>query len=142
MMSTRNLILTSALIALAAGCTPMPEPAQLSGMVTFKGEPVPAGWISFTPDVAAGNDGPVKVLQINNGAYDSSKGSEPGLKPGPYFIKIAGFDGVRIPLYGQGKQIFNPVDETFTVPAGSSTKDFEIPESAGQNVKIQPTADT
>jgi hypothetical protein len=64
------------------------------------------------------------------------------LNPGVYFVRIAGFDGKKIPMYGQGKQIFNPIEEKFTVPEGSTTKDWEIPDSAGANVKIQPTADT
>jgi hypothetical protein len=81
------------------------------------------------------------VLQIKDGLYDSSQQSEP-LLPGPYQIRIAGFDGIVIPLYGQGKQIFNPVDDTFTIPEGQTTKDFVVPDSAGENVKIQPTADT
>jgi hypothetical protein len=126
----------------AAGCSSKPQQAQLSGKVTFKGKPVPAGWISFTPDVAAGALGQIRVLQIKDGAYDSSKESEPGLNPGAYLIEIAGFDGKRIPLYGQGKQLFNPVKDEHVVPDGVSTRDFVIPDSAGENVRIQPTADT
>jgi hypothetical protein len=57
-------------------------------------------------------------------------------------IKIAGFDGKKIPFFGQGKQIFNLVEDKYTVPAGTSTKDFTIPDAAGQNVKIQQTADS
>ena len=111
--------------------------------MTFKGQPVPAGYISFAPDVESGNRGQLKVFQIKEGVYDSAQETPPGLPPGHYFIRIAGFDGKRIPLYGQGKQIFNEViDLDHTVPEGSSTKDFVIPESAGQNVQIRPTADT
>jgi hypothetical protein len=139
---TVGRFLVAVFLAAALGCSAKPEPSQLSGKVTFKGQPVPAGWISFTPDVAAGGLGEVRVLQIKNGVYDSSKESEPGLNPGKYLIKIAGFDGVKIPFYGQGKQIFNPIDDAFTVPEGTSTKDWVIPDSAGENVKIQPTADT
>jgi len=130
-------------LALILGCATKPQPAQLSGKVTFKGQPVPAGFISFAPDVAKGGLGGIRVLQIKDGVYDSSKEHEPGIKPGPYFLRISGFDGKRIPMYGQGKQIFNEVQDLYhTVPDGASVKDFEIPESAGQNVKIQPTADT
>jgi hypothetical protein len=43
--------------------------------------------------------------------------------------------------WGQGKQIFNPIEDNYAVPDGASTKDFEVPASAGQNVKIEPTAD-
>jgi hypothetical protein len=142
-MSFRMRILFGISLAIALGCSSKPQPAQLSGKVTFKGQPVPAGFISFAPDVANGGLGEMRVLQIKDGVYDSSKERQPGLKPGPYFLRISGFDGKRIPMYGQGKQIFNEVQELYhTVPAGNSEKDFEIPESAGQNVKIQPTADT
>lgn len=130
-------------LTLLAGCTSKPKPSQLAGKVTFKGQPVPAGFISFAPDVGNGNLGEMRVLQIKDGAYDSSKEREPGLKPGPYFLRISGFDGKRIPRYGQGKQIFNEVQEIeINVPEGETTKDFVIPDSAGENVKIQPTADT
>jgi len=137
------LIVAATCLLPAVGCTSKPKPAQLSGKVTFKGQPVPAGYISFAPDVANGGQGAMRVLQINDGEYDSAKESEPGINPGPYFLNIAGFDGKRIPFFGQGKQIFNQVkDIEFTVPDGATTKDFVIPDSAGENVKIERTADT
>jgi hypothetical protein len=141
-MVVRKLLAAAALLALAVGCSSQSKPAQLSGKVTFKGQPVPAGWISFTPDVAAGGLGPVKVYQIKEGVYDSSQEDQPGLLPGPHQVRIAGFDGKKIPYFGQGKQIFNPVEDKYTVPDGTSTKDFVIPESAGHNVKIERTADS
>jgi hypothetical protein len=142
-MIRKRLLVVMMSLALAAGCTSKPKPAQLSGKVTFKGQPVPAGYISFAPDVGSGGKGPMRVLQIKDGIYDSSKEPEPGLDPGPYFLRIAGFDGKRIPYFGQGKQIFNEVkDIEFTVPEGTTTKDFVIPDSAGENVKIERTADT
>jgi hypothetical protein len=146
-MAVRLLLLVVCL-GWATGCSSQPKAAHLSGKVTFKGQPVPAGWISFTPDVGAGGRGKIKTLQIKDGIYDSStevplnKDEPAGLYPGPCLIKIAGFDGKKIPFYGQGKQIFNPVDEKFTVTDGTSTKDWVIPESAGHNVRIQPTADS
>ncbi len=137
---TRRLCGMAAVFVLAVGCSESkPELAQLSGKVTFKGEPVPAGWISFTPGPGVGS---VKVCQIVNGVYDSSKEGEPGIYPGKNQVRIGGFDGKKIPMWGQGKQIFNPIELEFDVPGGTSTKDFVVPESAGKNVKIQPTADT
>ena len=135
-------MLVAVCLAAAVGCATKPVPSQLSGKVTFKGQPVPAGYIALTPDVAAGNNGEIRVLQIKGGIYDSAKESEPGINPGKYIVRIAGFDGIRIPFFGQGKQIFNPIDDTFTVPEGVSTKDIVIPDSAGENVKIERTADT
>jgi hypothetical protein len=141
-MTFQKIVSLATCLLLAAGCAAKPKSSQLSGTVTFKGQPVPAGYIAFTPDVGNGGRGSIKVLQIKDGVYDSS--NEPpdqALTPGAYLLRIAGFDGKPVPLWGQGKQIFNPVDETFVVPDGVSTKDFTIPESAGQNVKILPTAD-
>ncbi len=144
MRALSRLRISWLLLALAAlcGCSSKPEPAQLAGKVTFKGQPVPAGYISFTPDVASGTLGQVKVMQIKDGMYDSAKESEPGINPGVYQITIAGFDGKRIPYFGQGKQIFNPIQDEFTVPSGKTTKDFVVPDSAGENVRIERTADT
>jgi hypothetical protein len=128
---------------LGADCTSKPKAAQLSGKVTFRGRPVPAGYISFAPDVANGSQGQIRVLQIKDGSYDSAKEAPPGINPGPYFLRIAGFDGKRIPYFGRGKQIFNEwKDIEFTIPEGASTKDFEVPSSLGENVHIQRTADT
>jgi hypothetical protein len=141
-MTACKLLGVAAFLLLAAGCSSKPQPTQLSGKVTFKGKPVPAGWISFTPDVAAGGLGGVIVFQIKDGAYDSAQENQPPLNPGTYQIRIAGFDGKKEPFFGQGKQIFNPIEDTYIVPAGTTTKDFVIPESAGKNVKIERTADS
>lgn len=128
------------LVIILAGCSSKPKMAQLSGKVTFKGQPVPAGFISFTPDIGQGE---IRVLQIKDGVYDSAHQMPPGIPPGHYTLRISGFDGVRIPRWGQGKQIFNEwIDIDFTIPEGTSTKDFEVPDHLGQHVKIQPTADT
>jgi hypothetical protein len=125
-----------------AGCTRAPKPVQLSGKVTFKGQPVPAGYITFMPDVGNGNRGTTKLIKIKDGIYDSSQAPpDQALTPGAYQLRIAGFDGQALPKFNQGKQIFNPVEETFVVPDSVSTKDFTIPDSAGQNVLITPTVD-
>jgi len=123
------------------GCSSKPKPVQLSGKVIFKGQPVPAGYITFMPDV--GNRGSIKLLKIKDGVYDSSQAPpDQALTPGAYQLRIAGFDGQTQPRFNQGKQIFNPVEETFVVPDKVSTKDFTIPDSAGQNVQISPTDDS
>ena len=141
-MKALRIGLPAAALAMICSCNSKPEPAQLSGKVTFKGQPVPAGYITFTPDVAAGTLGQNKVMQIKEGVYDSAKESEPGINPGTYQIRIAGFDGIKIPFFGQGKQIFNPIQDQFKVPDGKTTKDFVVPDSAGENVRIEKTADT
>lgn len=123
------------------GCTAKPKLSQISGKVTFKDKPVPAGYVLFTPSLEAGTEGHIRSFMIENGVYDSVKGQEPGIPPGTYKIDIAGFDGKQIPMYYQGKQIFNPVKDAHVVPEGISTKDFVVPATAGENVRYEQTAD-
>jgi len=142
MILAKSFLPTALLLVFALGCSPKPKTVQLSGKVIFKGQPVPAGYIIFMPDVGNGNRGSNKLVKIKDGVYDSSQ--EPpdqALTPGAYQLRIAGFDGQILPRFNQGKQIFNPVEETFVVPDNVSTKDFTIPDSAGQNVQISPTVD-
>ena len=138
-MMLRYLVFCSALLVLV-GCDSTPPMAQLSGTVTFKGKPVPAGNLTFTPDVNAVG-GKLRMFTVTDGKYDSSKEQEPGIPPGEYEVTIAGYDGVRIKMFFQGKQIFNAVKEKYTVPTGKSTKDFSVPDAAGVNVKVFETAD-
>lgn len=129
-----------ALSLAALGCGPAgPKLVPLAGSVSFKGQPVPAGYITFTPPAGGGA---VRVVQIKDGKYDTAQMvGERGVHPGPNAVRIAGFDGKVVRFFGQGKQIFNPVDEQFTVPDAGGTKDWVVPESAGKNVKIEPTSD-
>ena len=136
------LVCLGAVLVLTAGCSKQGRKlGQLSGKVTFKGKPVPAGYVSFTPDGSGGNLGNVKVAQIKDGFFDTSVESDPGILPGPTIIRIAGFDGKKLKGFSQGKQIFNPHEVRFTVPEGTSTQDFDVPNSAANNLIITPTSD-
>jgi hypothetical protein len=138
--SVVHLVVLAAILGWAAGCSgSRPKTIQLSGKVTFKGQPVPAGYLSFLPDASQGGRGEVRVVQIKDGVYDSSREKNPGLYPGPTLIRIGGFDGKPLHRYPQGKQIFNPYEVRETVAEG--TKDFEVPASAAHNLIITPTAD-
>src|SRR5262249_27638724 len=138
---SRSLLL-AVLLGLAAGSSgPEVKKVQVSGKVTFKGQPVPAGWISFQPDGSQGNPGKeVRLVMIKDGVYDSSQEKDAsGVYPGPTIIRIAGFNGKPEQLFYQGKQIFTPHELRETVQAG--TKDFDVPASAARNLIITPTAD-
>jgi hypothetical protein len=130
-----------AALVIPAGCRTEKKTAQLSGNVTFKGQPVPAGYISFLPDSSKGNQGGMKVVQIKDGRYDTALASDSGVVPGPTVIRIAGFDGNPVPRFGQGKQIFNIYELRETLAEGTAAKDFTVPDSAANNLKIEPTAD-
>jgi hypothetical protein len=136
-----RLVCLAMVVGAGAGCSKQARVGQLSGKVTFKGRPVRAGYISFTPNSSEGNLGKVKVAQIRDGAYDTAREADPGLSPGPTIIRVAGFDGKPLPGFAQGKQIFNPYEVQAAVPDGTSTMDFTIPVSAAENLRIEPTAD-
>ena len=44
---------------------------DVSGTVTFNGQPVPAGQVVFSPDLSKGNDGPQGYAEIHGGRYDT-----------------------------------------------------------------------
>jgi hypothetical protein len=115
------------------------ETVNVSGTVTFKGKPVPSGFINFMPDFAGGNKGEVKGFPIVDGAYNTAEGSSPGIYAGANVITISGFDGKKQNLWPKGKQIFNPFELKENVSEGK--KDYVVPDSAGQNVRVVPTAD-
>jgi hypothetical protein len=91
------------------------------------------------PEVTGGNRGEVKSFPIKDGLYNTADGANPGVYPGTNVVRISGFDGKPAKFFPDGKQIFNPVELKETVAGG--TKDFEVPPSAGQNVRIEPTSD-
>jgi hypothetical protein len=140
--SARRLVILAGILSLLAGCSgSQPKKVQLSGKVIFKGKPVPAGYISFMPEFGQGNEGrDVRLVQIKDGVFDSAREQDPGVYPGPTIVRIFGFDGKpMLPLYPQGKQIFNAYELKETLAEG--TKDFTVPDWAGRNVLVIPNAD-
>jgi len=100
---------------------------KVSGKVTFAGNPVPKGQITFSPDTAQGNTGPSAVAQIVNGEYRT----ETGIAGGAYHIRIIGTDGKPTTTSGEelpeGKPLFEPFETSIDLPKENTTKDFEIP---------------
>lgn len=127
---------------LLVGCGPgKPALTEISGTVTFKGKPIPAGDVSFTPDASIAG-GQLRMYMVKEGKFNSEDTPENGLLPGKYKVRINGYDGVQIPMYFSGKQIFNAIEQTMDIePGGKITKDFVVPDTAGQNVRHVPTAD-
>lgn len=128
------------LLLVLVGCESKPKLAEVSGTVTFKGQPIPAGDVSFTPEVSVAG-GQLQMYMVKDGKYDSTETPGMGLLPGKYKVRINGYDGKQIPNFYSGKQIFNAVEEQIEITAGKMSKDFVVPESAGQNIKYVQTAD-
>lgn len=128
------------LLLVIVGCDSKPKLTEISGTVTFKGQPIPAGDVSFTPEVSV-SGGQLQMYMVKDGKYDSAQTPGSGLLPGKYKVRINGYDGKQIPNFYSGKQIFNAVEEQIEITAGKMTKDFVVPDAAGQNIKYVETAD-
>ena len=81
----RLLILAAALFSIGCGDD---GKYAVSGTVTFKGEPVPAGEIRFTPDTSKGHKGPVVLARIKDGRYETPR--DKGVLGGPYQLRVSG----------------------------------------------------
>lgn len=93
-----------------------------SGTVTFDGNPIPVGYISFEPDSVPG---PGSMAKIIDGHYETPTGK--GLLGGPYRILISGFEGNGSPeALGDGTPIFVDYHLKMTLPEESKTQNFEI----------------
>jgi len=120
-------------IVLAAGCTNARPVFNVSGTVTFDGQPVPAGIIYFNPDFSQGNDGPQGVADIKDGKFDTSKGGR-GHCGGAMVVRIEGFDGKSPDPKSVGKPLFVAFELNRDLPRQNSSQDFEVPASAAQGL--------
>ena len=66
---------TLCLLAVVVGCSSGPARSAVEGMVTFGGQPLPAGRIIFTP--LAPNVGPTVTARITAGKYQVARSAGP-----------------------------------------------------------------
>lgn len=132
----RLAVLLSAGILFASGCGDTTD-YSVSGKVTFKGQPVKKGFISFEPDGEKGNKGPGGGAPIVDGNYSTPRGK--GMVGGPYLVKIIGFDGVPTSQSGEelpdGKALFPIYQVEVDFPKQNTNQDFDVPADA---VKPKP----
>jgi hypothetical protein len=114
----------------------------VSGKVTFKGQPVPAGKIYLTPDSSKGNTGVAGYADIKDGAYDTSAAGGRGAPAGAVIISVDGFDPTPPP--GADPEVtmtklFTGYQKSVELPAGGSVQDIDVPVEAANGPK-QPAA--
>lgn len=68
-----------------------PEFHQLSGKVTFDGQPVVYGAVEFIPDASKGQQGPAGSADIVDGAYDTAAAGGQGLSKGAHIARVTIF---------------------------------------------------
>ena len=96
----RDVLLTAVIttILVGGGCGPRntgPQRFHVSGIVTFDGVPVPVGTIYFEADAARGNAGPVSIVVIEDGRYDTKAARVAGPVQGPLSVRISGSPNIE-----------------------------------------------
>ena len=119
------------LVGLAAvllpGCGPSGAGRyDVSGAVTYDGQPVPAGLVIFEPDASKGNTGPASYATIQQGRYATQPGE--GAVGGPILVRIMGRDGDPSSETPQGRMLFPREYQTnINLPQENTTHDFDVP---------------
>lgn len=124
------MIAASLLIMVIAGCGGDSGPPRydVSGTVTYNGQPVPEGVISFRPDGSKGNEGPAANANIIDGKYDTSVAGK-GTVGGAHVVIIRGFDGEARPddELPHGKPLFSEYTTNVDLPKSQGeTIDFDV----------------
>lgn len=129
----RRTLTVLAALALIVGLGCGNSDVQVTGTVNFDGKPVKKGFITFEPDTTKGHKGKGGGAPIVDGTYTSLPGK--GVVPGPYVVKIVGYDGVPTKESGEdlpdGKPLF-PIYQTTADFSSSSKQDFNIPVQGAQ----------
>jgi hypothetical protein len=161
--------LTLLLILAAAGCGPSDgyRLGRVRGKVTFKGQPVTAGFITFMPDRAKQTIGPPAMSKIgDDGSYSmSTKMADDGAVVGFHQVAIMGIDPTPIVevaeedltpqkiMTAKGQMVRRrptakkDAGETFTDRGGNvyrllTPPKLRNPESSGVAVEVQSGSNT
>jgi hypothetical protein len=113
-----------AAVAFVTGCMRRAGPTRhtVSGTVTFRGQPVPAGTIAFEPDTRQGNRGPAGYADILNGRFRTHLGAISG----PHLVRISGASGSAVDET-KDTTLFSDYTTTCELPKGAATLHFEVP---------------
>jgi hypothetical protein len=97
MIPARMLILCSLALGglLLAGCSNKPTALNhVAGKVLYKGVPLQAGLIVFSPDTSRGESGKIAFSKIQqDGSYTIYTGDAPGATTGWYRVTVAALSG-------------------------------------------------
>jgi len=139
MMARPKLVCGVWLLAIACGtvcfsgcgnATPTPK-YEVTGTVTYLGEPVPSGLVKFEPDTESGGVGPGAYAPIKNGTFQT----EQDLCAGPMKVTVCGMDGVlkEVVKYGETvkeeTRIFDDYVTEVVIEEHDMVIDFEVPQS-------------
>lgn len=106
-----------------------PRKNAIWGTVTYRGQAVPAGSITFIPDASQGNSGPAVTVPLENGRFDSRKKGL-GHIGGPHKVRITGLTGKDSgdEFFPEGTLLFPDYETSADLPNGPSEQNFVVPD--------------
>lgn len=129
----RVLGIVPLLLALIVGCgAESADRYDLSGKVTYKGQPVPIGFMVFEPDAQRSNSGPGARADIKDGKYSTPPNR--GHIGGPHVVHIFGYDGIPYQLSEDGmmnpvgRPLFESKEVRADLPKEAAEQDFMLPQ--------------
>ncbi len=120
-----SLLLALGLVLLVGCGEKGPKRYDISGKVTYGGQPIPAGSITFIP--SGGNQGPAGTAIIEDGSYDTGSDGT-GHVGGTHRVVITGLSGAGDDeFFPEGKPLFSDYEIEIDLPQEETTEDFEVP---------------
>lgn len=128
-MTRLAIALLLAAITLTSGCGKNDAGrVDVWGTVTWKGAPVPRGFVVFNPDSSQGNSGPQGTADIVDGKFDTRDDTGRGAVTGAVILSIRGYDGVNpTPEAPYGGVLFGPYEKTVDIPADGGELSIDVP---------------
>lgn len=140
MLKTRGFLLGFAVLAAGfaigtTGCNSSvndPRNCHVRGTVTYGGQPIPVGVITFEPDPAEGGSGPQGFAEIVAGRFNTSQSGR-GTTGGGQIVVVSGYDGQATEDSPSGKPLFPTWKTTVDVPRSTMTElHFDVTEPSGR----------
>lgn len=131
----RRAVLAVCLLSFwGAGCGSEsgPQRFELTGKVTYDGQPVASGEVLFAPDTAKGNKGPGAVAVIKDGTYQTTPGKGP--IAGPHIVMLTGYASAGTVDPNEPEEsgglpplLFSEYKTTAHISIETTTIDFDVP---------------
>jgi hypothetical protein len=140
---TWSTLLLSTLLLAGCGGSDGPPRYDLTGSITFGGNPIPRGSLTFSPDSSQGNSGPGATAGIIDGKYATQEGK--GVISGAHIVVVQAYDGVPVETDGEGMDpngtsLFPSYTMQISVPENGGTLDIEVPGDAATSVNSRGNA--
>ena len=121
------VVLLLAVLCGASGCEKKVQYYHVWGKITYQGQPIPAGSITFDPDIAGGVDGRQGFAMIKNGEYDTRIDDGRPTPGGKYVARVYATDGIPGPERPNGKPLFPERLIPKELPKADGPLDIDVP---------------